>query len=1000
MARRWRTAVSGFIAAVTGLGLAVVGNVGAAQAAPTDLFFSEYIEGSSNNKALEIYNGTGAAIDLGTAGYSVQMFFNGSATAGLTINLTGTVADGDVFVLAHSSAAAAILAEADQTNGAGWYNGDDAVVLRKGTTILDVIGQVGFDPGTEWGSGLTSTADNTLRRKPAIEAGDTNGGDAFDPSVQWTGFATDTFDGLGSNKFLPLLTCQSVATDEGTAVDAPVSATDPNGVVVDIAVTAIAPSDPGTISRTAFTPATETGGTATATFTASDATPIGSYPLTIVATNNDGVAETDTCTLNVGVFPVSVCGEPATPIHDVQGFQATTPLQGQIVMIEGVVTGDYQGAGGFDGDYVQEEEVDYDADDKTSEGIFVFDTATDVDPGDVVRVVGFASEFGGQTQVSSVHDTKVCATGESVTPTSLSMPFVGSLTDAQERYEGMLVTIDQELTVTEVFTLARFGEVDLSVGGRLDNPTNEVAPGPDAIALQAANDRRRILLDDGLNTQNPATVAYPQGGLSADNTLRVGDTLPSLTGVLGFGFSRYRIQPVGPIEFEHTNPRTESPEDVGGDVQVAAFNVLNYFNGNGTGQPGAAGGFPTPRGAENPFEFQRQRDKIIAAISELDAEVVGLMELENDPTEGELGAIEDLVAGLNEANGAGTYDFIDTGVIGTDAIRVGILYQPGEVTPVGDYAILDSTVDPRFIDTLNRPSLAQTFEVNATGARFTAVVNHLKSKGSDCNAVDDPDTGDGQGNCNLTRTAAAEAMVDWLATDPTGSGDTDVVILGDLNSYAMEDPIQVFRDAGYVDSIAEFIGDDGYSYVFQGQTGYLDHALVSPSLAAQVTDVTEWHINADEPVALDYNENFKTPAQVDSFYSPGPYRSSDHDPVLVGLALNNYDFSGFRAPVPNPPSVNDVKAGSAVPVKFSLDGDQGLDILVGTPTSTQVNCADGEPSGAAQPINVTESLFYRADTDKYQLTWKTVKAWSGTCRLLTVHLDDGTVHEAEFHFTK
>jgi predicted extracellular nuclease len=158
-----------------------------AQAAPTELF-SEYIEGSSNNKALEIYNGTGAAINLGTGGYNVQMFFNGSATAGLTINLTGTVADGDVYVVAQSAASAPILAQADQTNGSGWFNGNDAVVLRKGTTILDVIGQIGFNPGTEWGTGLTSTADNTLRRKGTIEAGDTDGSNVFVPSLEWDGW--------------------------------------------------------------------------------------------------------------------------------------------------------------------------------------------------------------------------------------------------------------------------------------------------------------------------------------------------------------------------------------------------------------------------------------------------------------------------------------------------------------------------------------------------------------------------------------------------------------------------------------------------------------------------------------------------------------------------------------------------------------------------------------------------------------------------------------------
>ena len=156
--------------AVALLVCALVG-ASAASAASSDLLFSEYVEGSGNNKALEIFNDTGAPVDLAAGGYNVQIFFNGSATAGLTINLTGTVANGDVFVLAQSAADPAILALADQTNGSGWFNGDDAVVLRKGTTMLDVIGQIGFDPGAEWGTGDTSTADNTLRRKPTITRG-------------------------------------------------------------------------------------------------------------------------------------------------------------------------------------------------------------------------------------------------------------------------------------------------------------------------------------------------------------------------------------------------------------------------------------------------------------------------------------------------------------------------------------------------------------------------------------------------------------------------------------------------------------------------------------------------------------------------------------------------------------------------------------------------------------------------------------------------------------
>jgi predicted extracellular nuclease len=180
-----------------------------AEAASADLFFSEYIEGSSNNKALEIYNATGAPVNLGPTGenYVVQMYFNGSngifpSTMALTIALTGTVANGDVYVLAHSSANTTIRDQADQLNGSGWFNGDDAVVLRKGGasgTIVDVIGRVGSDPGTEWGSGDASTADNTLRRKPTVCGGDTNASDSFDPATQWDGFATDNVTDLGTH---------------------------------------------------------------------------------------------------------------------------------------------------------------------------------------------------------------------------------------------------------------------------------------------------------------------------------------------------------------------------------------------------------------------------------------------------------------------------------------------------------------------------------------------------------------------------------------------------------------------------------------------------------------------------------------------------------------------------------------------------------------------------------------------------------------------------------
>jgi len=160
-----------------------------------DLFFSEYVEGSSFNKALEIYNGTGDAVDLAASGYRVELYFNGSATAGASIDLEGIVDHAAVHVLANSSFDASV--PVDQASGSVNFNGDDALVLSRGGTILDVIGQIGADPGSAWTGGGFSTRDMTLRRRPSVLAGDPIGSDLFDPSAEWLGLARDTFDGLG-----------------------------------------------------------------------------------------------------------------------------------------------------------------------------------------------------------------------------------------------------------------------------------------------------------------------------------------------------------------------------------------------------------------------------------------------------------------------------------------------------------------------------------------------------------------------------------------------------------------------------------------------------------------------------------------------------------------------------------------------------------------------------------------------------------------------------------
>jgi len=583
----------------------------------------------------------------------------------------------------------------------------------------------------------------------------------------------------------------------------------------------------------------------------------------------------------VGPGPFGPCGDAATAIHDIQGPGLTSPMDGTAgVVIEGVVVGDFQGSPtGLGGFFVQEEGGDQDGDSLTSEGIFVFDGSfgVDVSVGDVVRVQGDVDEFADLTELTNVTNVAVCGGGATTLPATVSLPVASQ--DDWEPYEGMLVYLSQTLVATDSFNVGRFGEVDLAVGDRLFAPTSLDAPGGPALSIQDLNDRSRILLDDGSSVQNPLPLPPYLG---SDDTLRAGDTLPDLVGVVDYRFGAYRIQiqTTAAVTFTRATPRLAAPPSVGGTLTVASFDVLNYFSTIDTGAPicGPAANLDC-RGADSATELARQRDKLVAAFVAMDADVVGLVSLENNAN----AVLDDLTGGVNAVMGAGTYAYVDTGTIGVDAIKVGFIYKPATVTPVGPFAVLDSSVDPNFLDDFNknRPSLAQAFRQNATGGTVTVAVNHLKSKGSPCDDVGDPDLGDGQENCNLTRTRAATALVNWLATDPTGSGDPDFLIVGDLNAYAMEDPIAAITGAGYTDLIQAFGGPDPYTFVFDGQAGYLDQALANPSLVPQVTGVTEWHINADEPAALDYNEEFNQPA----LYSPDPFRSSNHDPVLIGLDL-------------------------------------------------------------------------------------------------------------------
>lgn len=602
----------------------------------------------------------------------------------------------------------------------------------------------------------------------------------------------------------------------------------------------------------------------------------------------------------VVTLALTACGGASgqATIGDIQGRAAASPMRDQQVSITGVVSGDFQNAdtdkdnnlGGF---YLQDDQPD--GDPQTSDGIFVFDGPSprvDVRPGDKVRVEGKVQEHYGETQIAA---SRITIVGKgSIMPTDVSLPASNTVSNEDgddiadlERYEGMLLRFPQALFVTALHDLERYGNVQLAAGARLQQFTNLHAPNRKAYE-QYRRDiaARSILLDDGKRDRDPSPLRLLDAGKKPAYSLRAGDAVAGVTGNLrysrgsgGSGFSGWRLMPTEEPQFESRNPRPAAP-DLDGELQVASFNLLNFFttvdnNGNKCGPRQADG----CRGADSRAEFERQLQKIATALEMIDADIFGLNELENNDS----ASLQLLVAALNDAAGRELWSYIDTGTIGMDAIKTGFIYKQSTVRPIGKHRLLDNSIDPDFGSDDNRPALAQTFQLRSNGASLTIVVNHLKSKGSDCDDKGDRNTGDGQGNCARTRTAAARAIVNWLRQDPTGSNDADVLIIGDLNSYLREAPLQAFADAGYENQLQRSGGDTPYSFVWDGQAGALDHALASRSLAAQVRDTMEWHINADEPAVYDYN---LSKARETSLFDPHtPYRTSDHDPVIIGIDL-------------------------------------------------------------------------------------------------------------------
>ena len=574
----------------------------------------------------------------------------------------------------------------------------------------------------------------------------------------------------------------------------------------------------------------------------------------------------------------SVNSQPAVSVHAVQGSGDSSPLQGSTVVVRGVVTGDFQdygshGHGDLGGFYIASLEAD--GNPASSEGVFVFEQGRqllDVAPGQVVDVDATVVEHFGETQLQA---TSVRAVGNArYEATVVEFPEAGL-----ERFEGMLIRIPAPLTIAGNRNLGRFGELLLAADDRPYQFTNGNAPDPGRFTQHREQlARRTLLLDDGHRLENPRDNRYATG----DVPPRAGNTISGLTGNLRWsrgsgknGNDGYRLMPTEPVEIEPRNPRPDPPARTAG-LRVVSLNVLNLFSGLDEGAERCGpGGDRRCRGADNPRELERQLDKIVATFREVDADIVGIMEIENNAK----ASLELLRSALG--NAGLDYDFVNTGTIGADSIKVGLLYRPAAVETLGDFSLLSGAVDGRFDSGRNRPVLAQTFVDKASGMRVAVLVNHLKSKGSDCDDVNDPNRGDGQGNCNRTRARAAAALADWSAGSIAGNANGNVLIIGDLNAYLREDPVRVIEHGGFVNLLDRENGDAAYSFVYNGQAGALDHAFASPALAGRVRQAVEWHVNADEPSLYDYNLDFDRDPRL---FEPGtPWRASDHDPVIVDI---------------------------------------------------------------------------------------------------------------------
>ena len=557
------------------------------------------------------------------------------------------------------------------------------------------------------------------------------------------------------------------------------------------------------------------------------------------------------------------CGQPATGIHEVQGTVARSPLAGETVTVEGILTRDSRHQGGFDGFYLQQADGETDSNPDTSEALFVYTSHKAGRPGQRLRVTGTIKEYHDLTEMVAVKTIQICGKGEMPTPIDVALPW----SQPPESLENMRVRFTAPLTIIDHYQLATYGELTLATNDQITG-TERFPPGEQAVAHSQNNKHHRVVLDDGRKVRNPEPVPWPTGGFGPDNTLRAGDQVEQLAGILDYRFGQWRLQAVNGPQFTRPTPRPSAPAPPGeGVIRVMALNLQNYFNGDGK-----SGGFPTDRGAKTLAGFRAQQQRIASLVKKSQPDILAVSELENDGY-GPYSAIADLAASLGPA-----WRFVKTpGQDGGDAIRTALLYRNDRVAPRQEPERLTTGLFAHS----SRPPVSQRFSAPGQGQTLRVVSAHLKSKSCRNASGANQDRHDGQGCFNQRRVQEVRAILQWLKALPDSDHLAGTLVTGDLNSYAREAPVRHFEKAGYRSLVHRIHPCNEtrcrhHTYRFRGEKGSLDYLLASENLQKLALTAGSWNVNADEARAL---TDYPGPGRA------GPWRASDHNPVFTDLQL-------------------------------------------------------------------------------------------------------------------